>query len=142
MSKTTTITIDFDLIQALDARRRDGETRTARLESDLADYHALLNAGLRQARRRLTRAEASVLLDTQNGAGQAPVHWLGKALAHQVEDAIALDHLADKWSVDGPQLIAKLEEIGDMACIALVDWAARAWGDSGDALKAAEIFGE
>ena len=127
MTKTTTINIDADTARGIDDRRRDGETRSARLAQDLADYYALLDAGSRRARTVLSPAEGMLILDVQNGAHTAPVHWLGERLLNQVRDAITLDGLAEKHGVDAERLLNKLENLGDMASVALVDFADMAW---------------
>ena len=134
----TNINIGAATAAALDARRRDGETRTSRLDTDLADYYSLLADGMRTARLALSPAEASLILDVQNGTIASPIaSWAGGALAHQVSDGIALDGLAEKWGIDGSALVAKLDKIGDVPCIALVDWAAGVWA-KGDFDIAAE----
>ena len=133
----TSINIDQATAIAVDERRRDGETRTTRIGQDLTDYYALLDAGLRRARLTLTPAEAALIIDAQNAVLVQLEHWAGQSLAHQVEDAISLDGLADKWQVDGEALVAKLAELGDIACIALVDWAARFWAREDPDLEAA-----
>lgn len=121
----TTTSLDAKTTEAINNRTIDGETRSNRLARDINDYYALLEAGLRKARGILSPAEAMLIFDVQNGAYQAPAHWLGERLAHQVKDAISLDGLAEKHGVDGNMLIDKLERIGDMACVALTDWAAQ-----------------
>lgn len=133
MNKPTTVSIDADTIRDLDSRRLDGETRSARLARDLRDYRSLLEAGFRRARTVLSPAEAMVVLDVQNGAHPAPLgHWLGDRLLNQVRDGITLDGLDIKHGVDGPALLGKLGSIGDMATVALVDWAAIVWSLPGD----------
>lgn len=137
----TSINIDQTTAQAVDNRRRDGETRTARASQDLADYYSLLDSGLRRARLALTPPEAALIIDVQNGVFAIPEHWIGQALAHQVEDGISLDGLAEKWEIDGPALVEKLIGLGDIACLALVDWAAGLWGKGDfDIKKEIEIF--
>ena len=133
----TSINIDQATAIAVDERRRDGETRTTRIGQDLTDYYALLDAGLRRARLTLTPAEAALIIDVQNSVLVQLEHWASQALAHQVEDGISLDGLAEKWQVDGEALVAKLAGLGDIACIALGDWAARFWARENPNLEAA-----
>lgn len=152
--KPVSVSLSPDLIGHLDARAgKTGKTRSAVLVDDLtayADYldlaaakgrdpkrlipdslnlYALLALGLARAKKKLTRSEAKLILDVQNGSwadGSLPV-WINGGLAHQVEDGIALEGLADKWGVDGPALVAKLEAPGDLETVGLIDWAARFW---------------
>lgn len=140
MTKTrqerTSINIEGAIADTIDSRRRGKESRVARLEADLSAYHALLEAGLRRARRTLSPAEAALILDVFNGTppGQA---WPADRLADRIEDAITLDGMADKWGVNGGDLVFRLRDIGDIAAVALADWAEGVWG-KGDFDVAAE----
>lgn len=122
MAKSTTINIDTATAASIDARRRGGETRSNRLTADLIHYYALLDDGLRSARRALNPNEAALILDVLSAAspGQA---WTADRIAARVDDAIALDALADKWGVGGSALVATLRDMDDFAVIALIDWA-------------------
>lgn len=152
--KSLSISLTPDLIASLDTRAEAaGKTRSALLTDDLAaysdylglaaakgrdparlvhdsiNYFSLLSLGLSRAKKVLTRAEATLILDVQNGSwidGSLPV-WLSGGLAHQVSDGCTLDGLDAKHGVDGPALVAKLEALGDLETVGLLDWAARFW---------------
>lgn len=152
--KTVSIYLRPDLAAAIDARAAaTGRNRSAVMVDDLtayADYldlavakgrdpkrlvpdalnlYTLLGLGLSRAKKKMTRSEAKLILDVQNGSwvdGSLSV-WIAGGLAHQVADGIDLDGLADKWGVDGPALVAKLEALGELETIGLLDWAARFW---------------
>lgn len=124
--KTTSFTLTPETVERLEARIGKG-SRSEYMERLLTDHFDLLDEGLKQAQAILTRAEASAVLDVQNGTFTQPVTlWLDGALAHQIHDAIP-DGMAEKWGIDGPALVAKLEGLSQIENLALVDWAARFW---------------
>lgn len=136
----TSLSVDLSVVTTLDTRRRDGETRSSRLVADLSAYHAILSDGLRRARLALSPAEASVVLDVFNGTSPSQI-WTAERMSMRVNDAIALDGVADTWGVDGPALVSTLKAIGDLPCIALADWAEGAWAkDDFDVATEAKIF--
>lgn len=131
--KTVSISIYQPTLERLDARV-GRLSRSERLSQDLTRYWDLLGAGLAQARKKLTKPEASLILDVQNGTyvddGPAFARWvIGDSLAFQISDAISLDGLDQKWGVDGPALLEKVRGLGHAETLALLDWAARYWGD-------------
>lgn len=152
--KPISISLAPDLVAKLDARAEaTGKTRSAvvvddltayaeyldlaadrgrnsaRLVYDSMNYLSLIALGLSRAKKKLTRAEAMLILDVQNGTwidGSLPV-WISGGLAHQVADGCDLDRLDEKHGVDGKALVAKLEDMGDLETVGLLDWAARFW---------------
>jgi hypothetical protein len=130
--KTTSFTLTPKNLDRLAARIGKG-SRSDLLERILTEYFDILDEGLTRAQAKLTRAEASAILDVQNGTITQPVTlWLDGALAHQIHDALP-DGIAGKWGFDGPALVAKLHSLSQIEHLALVDWAARFWdGDFTD----------
>ena len=152
--KPISITLPPDLISNLDARAKStSKTRSALIADDLTayaeyldlaadrgrdpsrlvydsmNYLSLIALGLSRAKKRLTRSEALLVLDVQNSTlidGSLPV-WISGGLAHQVADGCDLDGLDKKHGVDGAALVAKLESLGDLETVGLLDWAARFW---------------
>lgn len=55
-----------------------------------------------------------------------------QSLPYSISDAIALDNLAAKWSVDGSALVEKLEAMDWCQRLAVIDTAERFWADGGD----------
>lgn len=89
---------------------------------DLERYYALLDRELRGLA--LTEGEAALLCDVSNGTlwepSSMPLLWA------EVEDALA-DGLAERWSVDGPALVAKLRALPLAARVAVCDATERFW---------------
>jgi len=83
---------------------------------DLERYYATLAGELRRIR--LTENEALAICDVLNGT------WLDALTAHllwaEVEDAQE-DGVAEKWSIDAPDLVARLRAIGPTAQLAICD---------------------
>lgn len=139
MSKQTSLSVPAELSLKIDSRvdKMAGKSRSAQVVADLETYLALLDRGLAIARRDLTRAEAQLILDVRNGAwtesGQAAIFAAFSGLRHAVSDAIELDGVAEKWQVDGPALLAKLDALAGAPALAIIDWCAQMWAHSDDA---------
>lgn len=86
----------------------------------------------------LSRGEAMLICDALNGAatGETPASLLTQLLVPEVQDAVALDHLDQKWEVDGSALVEKLKALGPVAILALIDAAERFWRAVGDGEEA------
>ena len=81
-----------------------------------------------------------LIFDALNGV------WAGDTISMAVQslplgisDALTLDGLADKWGVDGPALLGKLEAMDWCQRLAVIDtaerfWAAGDWPSDPDAL--------
>jgi hypothetical protein len=74
----------------------------------------------------LLRAEFDLLRDSLNGFMPEPAAAVGW-LAMGVRDSIQLDHLDQKWGVDGPELLAKLDALDYAGCCAVLDAVERWW---------------
>ncbi|HHW15086.1 MAG TPA: hypothetical protein GXX28_09160 [Firmicutes bacterium] len=121
MSINTSIRLRPDMLQAIEAR---GENRSEVIHRDLARLYELYRHEL--AELAFTAGEAGLIVDVLNGtlitdASQARHLWA------EVEDGIRLDHLDEKWSVDGPALIEKLRALRLGQCLAVIDAAERFW---------------
>jgi hypothetical protein len=73
----------------------------------------------------LLRAEFDLLRDSLNGFMPEPAAAVGW-LAMGVRDSIEMDGLADKWGVDGADLLARLEALDYAGCLAVLDAVERA----------------
>jgi hypothetical protein len=95
------------------------------IERDLLRYYRALRDARAVLRERLSVAEMSLILDTLNGAwvDQNSIAWIHA----EVEDAIRLNQLDEKWKVDGPALLAKLRQLDYIHSCALADAAERWW---------------
>ena len=102
--------------------------RAPTINRDLERLYTLYQRALRRVS--LTVDEACLIVDALNGslydartAGLLPAG---------VRDAIRLDGLDQKWSVDGESLVQKLSELDDLACMAIIDAAERVWADESE----------
>ncbi len=110
------------------------------IRRDLERLYTLYRRALRRIN--LTPEEMKLIADSLNGlngtimdASTAPMLWA------QVEDAIKLDRLDQKWGVNGRELVEKLRELTDIEALAVVDAAERFWTDPDrDAEKTDKYF--
>jgi len=90
-------------------------------QRDLERYYALLPRVLPS----FTEAEAYLIVESLNGSlwpsDLIHLHWT------TIEDAILLDHLDQKWNVDGKQFLARLHQLSPFELIAIRDAAERFW---------------
>lgn len=107
-----------------------GRNRSHRI-SQIADRYAEIMR--RTALPDFTEAEWSLLQDACNGVLHEPAGMIRGGLALGVEDAIALDGLADKWSVDGAALLARLRDLAFAQEVRLIEDIERRWGEQADA---------
>lgn len=96
----------------------------------------------------LTRNEKGAILDVLNGTvfdkrsedynlvdaftGRQIGAGLGGQIAHSIVEACDLDGLADRWQIDGPHLVSKLESLSKEDGRALARAAAAWWNRVSD----------
>lgn len=93
---------------------------------DLARYYHVLASDLRAVN--LTEGEASLICDACNGTAFVDNRSISMLWA-EIDDAIRLDGLDDKWHVDGPALVEKLRTLTWGQTAAIVDAVERFWAD-------------
>jgi hypothetical protein len=75
---------------------------------------------------KFSRGELMLMIDVNNGlmlmSGIA-----GQHLKAQVSDGIALDHLDEKWEIDGDKLNKKVAGLTIFQCFCLEIWVAAFW---------------
>jgi hypothetical protein len=98
------------------------------LESFPALYRHTL---LRELRGKFERQELLLMLDVCNGLVLTP-GMAGQHLLADVSDGIALDGLAEKWEIDGPALLAKLQALSIFQAHCLEVWCRAFWEQSGE----------
>lgn len=86
---------------------------------------------------RFSDAELNLLKDSLNGTISEPAGMI-RGVAIGVQDSIELDGLAEKWGVDGPALIAKLQALDYVAEVALVEYVEAYWARVSQDQEAAE----
>jgi hypothetical protein len=112
------------LTAALVARAdADGNAALSQIaQRDLGRYYELLALALASVE--LSQGEASLIVDALNGTlidAQA-----AQLLAWSIQDALG-DGLAEKWSVDGPALVATIQAWTLAQRLAVCDAAERFW---------------
>lgn len=115
----TSIRIPKNLAAEIDSRGK----RSTVINRDLERLYTLYDRALR--RLDLTVDEACLIVDALNGT----IHDVRSGVRFwiDVQDAIELEGLAEKWNVDGKALIEKLTALDELSCMAIVDAAERFW---------------
>jgi len=106
------------------------EAQAERTQRDLARYQALLAQGRARLRDRFMDKELWAILDTLNGYWFADPSSAG-SIAAEVEDAIALNGLAQKWELSGQALVQTLHGLTGLESMALADAVERWWARVG-----------
>ena len=81
---------------------------------------------MRRSRIDLTPAELDAVRDALNGWLAEPAATIAGGPALEIEDALP-DGLTDKWSIDGPALVAKMRALTYAQEVALVDAVEQYW---------------
>lgn len=121
MAETTSIYLRDSTAKSLAER---GSNRSMVVNRDLDRYYALLDRAIKTVD--LTLKEAYLIVDCLNGVLMdtlAPHLWV------EIQDAIQIDHVDQKWEVDGPALVAKLRALSETQATAIVDATERYWED-------------
>ena len=112
-----------DFADALDARSDGDSARGAAARDYLEWLFALADRDLEKIR--WSDAEWNLLYDACNGmlwdADSIRLLWV------QVNDAIHLNHLDEKWGVDTVPFLGKLRSLSPMRCLAVADKVRRYW---------------
>lgn len=120
MPKTPSVYIRDNIDVELSAR---GDSRSQTINRDLERLYFLYKRAL--AKISFTKGEAWLIVDALNGAvfdaRSASMLWAS------IEDSIKLDGTADKWNVDGPVLVKKLQSLSELECLAVIDAVERFW---------------
>jgi hypothetical protein len=74
-----------------------------------------------------SKGELSLFIDTHNGMMLSPWHYGSNTLAAGTSDAIALDNMADKWSVDPQVILEKIHSLTPTQALCLEVWATGFW---------------
>ncbi len=104
-----------------------GASASETARRDLARYYELL----RREREGLELSEAEASLICEALSGLSRLDEIGPQLAWaEVADAIRLRRLDERWGVDGPRLIRRLQELSPGQRVALADAVERFWAAS------------
>lgn len=113
-------------------------------ERDLNRYYKLL----RQAQIPVfSENELMLMIDAFNGCLIDFAIAPSSTLILNIQDAIAIDNLSEKWEVDADFLLTKLKSLNDLQCAYLLDGIERFWSgetykieDNSEALKATGLI--
>lgn len=106
--------------------RRKFDTLNAGLEYVLEAFPDLYAHTIHALRGKFTRGELMLCIDVMNGHWYNP-HGAGQEMTPNVSDGIALDHLDEKWEIDGAALNKKLASLTmfDRSCLEI--WIQAFW---------------
>lgn len=107
------------------ARQVGGFDRSSTIGTALERYFAILERSRVRLREQLTDQEMGVILDVLNGTvfdGPLAI----QAVSLEISDSLP-DGYAQKWEVDGPALVDKLQKLSYAETAALVDAVERWW---------------
>ena len=107
---------------------RGGE-RSTTLNRSLDRYFEILNAARRRLAVLFDDQEMGLILDVLNGTLFAEPFSI-QLVEHEIADALG-EGYAEKWKVDGPELVAKLRGLSYAESVALVDTVERWWNRVG-----------
>lgn len=121
------------LLEEISAR---GDNRSGTISRDLERLYTLYSRAL--ATVQLEFNQAYLIVDALNGvlidANTAKLLWA------EIEDAINLDHLDQKWQVDGKALVEKLRGLNEIQAMAVIDAAERFWQAQKSGQEAEELI--
>lgn len=89
-------------------------------------YPVLYRRTLHELRGKFTRGELSLMIDVFNATALLP-EIAGQHLAASVADGIDLDHLDEKWEIDGAELNRKISGLTIFESASLELWANGFW---------------
>lgn len=109
------------------------EARTGPTEGPSRQWSGIVNRAVERYAETVRRstldlqvAEWLLVCDALNGHLAEPASAIATVWA-DVADAIQMDGLADKWHVDGPALVERLQALPYAGLVAVVDVAERFW---------------
>lgn len=146
-----TITLPEQASEQIEARttpglERGGGQRSQTFAKCLSRYFYLMaqaRAGLR-SQKLFSDQELGLLCDALNGSLYNEPRTVNY-LPAEIADAIQLDNLSEKWEVDGPALIEKLNGLAQIELFALVDgiemwWERQGRGGGGETPSYKEVL--
>jgi hypothetical protein len=119
------ISLQLDTAQAVALRQESDRDRSTIINRSLGRYFWLLDQARRRLAAELSDGEIGLILDALNGTMFAEPFSI-QIVPVEIEDALP-DGLAEKWEVDGPALVKKLEAMDYWHLVALVDAVERWW---------------
>jgi hypothetical protein len=90
-------------------------------------YLAAIEIGLTSVQGTLTSQEAKAILDVMNGYMCYACHLPCVVQAGIALEVAETDGIGEKWGIDTQVLVKKLQNIGPLETIGLLEWADRFW---------------
>jgi len=130
------ISIPSDMKKEIEARG----PRSTVIGRDLGRLYTLYRRALAQIK--FTVDEGCLIVDVLNGllvdTNSPHLLWA------EIEDAIKLNRVDQKWNVDGEALVVKLRTLNEIQCMAVIDAVERYWNGNyqveGDIREQVKIF--
>ncbi len=134
-AQRVSISLYPDVLERL-ASRQDKALggRSETITEDLQLLWATMERGIKIAQNSLTERQARLVVDVQSGSffNHSALSMSLGGLSHSVSDGISLDGLDKKWEVDGPATVKAVEDLCDIATLALLDWCKQMWSKCND----------
>lgn len=119
---TTSLYLDEEILKLLSQYQIDTGERSAIVTAIIERY---AEACRRELPRDWSRAEWLAMMDMLNATMIEPLTIAH--LDHEVEDAIRMEHIDDKWHLDGAAFLARVRALCYGARLAVCDLALRYW---------------
>jgi hypothetical protein len=113
------------LVERADAPNNDAISDVSR--RDLTRYYELLSYALLTVD--MSEGEAGLIVDAMNGTIMEPISVAAQMLHYSIDDSLE-DGLAEKWEVDGPALVGKLQRMSLLQRAAVCDAVERFWANA------------
>jgi len=121
------VSLPSPVLAALKLRNEDN--LSGAISRAVMRYLSVLAYERRELRPQFSPAECGLILDACNGIAFMDSFSV-RLFPEGVRDAIEMDRLDQKWQVDGPSLLAKLDATTFSQRMALVDAVQRWWGST------------
>jgi len=131
MAKRTSTYLSDRTVDILDAAMGDVGSLSGEINKAVDRYHEVIRRH-RVIEDKFTDAELMALRDVANGWTAEPAAMIAGGLALELSDSLP-DGIAEKWDIDAPALIAKLNALtyaDELALVAGIEaWWLRQTGD-------------
>lgn len=119
MAKRTSTYLSDRTVDILDAAMGDVGSLSGEINKSIDRYHEVIRRHRPAAEAQFSEAELMALRDVANGWLAEPAATIAGGLALELSDSLP-DGIAEKWGIDAPALIAKLNNMPYADQLALV----------------------
>lgn len=125
MAKKSSVYLSDTLLRVIGPAGDDYDVSVSGRLNQIGDRYAQI---LRRTQLpELSEAELNLIRDALNDVLHEPADMIRGAIGHGVSDSIALDGLAEKWSVDGEVLVEKLAALDYAQEVTLLERVEQWW---------------